>query len=511
MDKSKAFVFFGIVAAGLGISIFTLNKLGEKVEVPEEPVGKVATAQTQETPAKTPGTQSAKPTGQPGEKAKKPNQPGTGKAKSPASSASSSDPAGEKAAAKNKPASKSIASPLDDPKVKASPQAIMSTLSKGLESKDYDGFVKAVGEDAVPKEIRPRLRATIENPDLVLDPGKPYSEISKSADGLRWAINLIPKTGNGEGEQIYTDIEEIAPANFDVTKVGFPLDLNKVSATGKTGATPGVPPTGDPGKNGAKANAPGDKPAGSSPAESNPDALTIAHAFSKAVVEKNFEVARALSDPKSVTDERVAALMIAVEEGKFGLKEDRPLVVTLDRKDITWVLTRVQSPQQTSEFALELGNAGEQWLVNGLTFSKVIAALANQAGAGDVAYTPIIENPEGGDSLVLYFEFDQDGVTQRTVRQLAIVADILKLDAKRKIHISGHADAKGTDDYNSGLSDRRAASIRSTLISKGVSPGQIVTQAFGESKPLSPNFNPDGTDNPTGRSKNRRAEVYLDF
>lgn len=241
------------------------------------------------------------------------------------------------------------------------------------------------------------------------------------------------------------------------------------------------------------------------------DALTVAHAFSKAVVGRNFPAARALSDPATVTDERVAALMIAIEEGDFQLKEDRPLVVTLSRDDVTWVLTRVEGGEMRSEFALELGKADDTWAVNGLTFSKVLTALADQAGGGDVAYSPIVEDPMGGDSLVLYFEFDESGLSPRANRQLAIIADILSQGADRVIRINGHADALGTDAYNAGLSDQRADAIRNGLISMGVSPDQVVTEAFGATKPRRPNFNPDGTDNPTGRAQNRRAEVYLDF
>jgi outer membrane protein OmpA-like peptidoglycan-associated protein len=69
----------------------------------------------------------------------------------------------------------------------------------------------------------------------------------------------------------------------------------------------------------------------------------------------------------------------------------------------------------------------------------------------------------------------------------------------------------GSDNYNAKLSNQRADAIREALILMGVSSNQVVTEGFGESKPRRPNFNPDGSDNPTGRSENRRAEVYLDF
>ena len=91
------------------------------------------------------------------------------------------------------------------------------------------------------------------------------------------------------------------------------------------------------------------------------------------------------------------------------------------------------------------------------------------------------------------------------------MADILAQGEERVIRINGHADALGTDDYNIALSNKRAEAIRQILISMGVKPKQVVTEAFGAAKPRKPNFLPDGSDNPSGRSQNRRAEVLLEF
>ena len=112
---------------------------------------------------------------------------------------------------------------------------------------------------------------------------------------------------------------------------------------------------------------------------------------------------------------------------------------------------------------------------------------------------------------MLYFEYDEAGVANRAQRQVEIVADILKSDPKKTLTITGHADALGTDDYNRDLSGKRAAAVKQALIAAGVPETQILTEALGESAPLRPNVNPDGTDNPTGRGHNRRAEVFLNF
>ena len=367
----------------------------------------------------------------------------------------------------------------------ASPEAAMKALSRVLGKRDFQALKALVGAEALPQSIRPKVRSIVQNPDFNLSASKPFTEISKSAGSARWALNFDSDDVEKVAE-LYADLTEIEGGKIVISGIRLPMEIADVGPSTPLG--------------------PGNKIS-----SDHSDALAIVHAFALAVVQRDFETARALSDLESVTDERVAALIIAIEEGNFTLKEDRPFVVTLAREDITWVLSRLQSDSGASEFAVELGQFDGNWKVSGLTFSKVLSALAQAAGGGGVAYSPIVEDPAGGDSLVLYFEFDETNLTSRGNRQLAIVADILSQGEDRVIQINGHADALGSDNYNAKLSNQRADAIREALISMGVSSNQVVTEGFGESKPRRPNFNPDGSDNPTGRSENRRAEVYLDF
>ena len=99
----------------------------------------------------------------------------------------------------------------------------------------------------------------------------------------------------------------------------------------------------------------------------------------------------------------------------------------------------------------------------------------------------------------------------RSLRQIDILARILKADSKKTLNIGGHADALGSDDYNRKLSESRAVSVRSALVMFGVPESQILVTAFGEAKPWKENTTEDGTDNPEGRQHNRRAEIYLNF
>lgn len=363
----------------------------------------------------------------------------------------------------------------------ADPQALARDLARLLESGDIDAILKMAADGAVSPEIKKELEKLLRGKNFKADPENPVSELAKSPDGERWVIHM-KDAATGEKVEIYADVSK--------AQGGQGWEVKKLS----------LPPGGD----GMQQAAGQDGAAG--------DALSVAYEFAKAVMARDFEKARKMTNPGKITDERVAALMIAIEDGEFHLRQDKPMVVTLARDDLAWVLARLDSSNGGSEFAIEMNPGGALgWEIHGLTFSKVIATIANASGAGDVAYTPIVADPQGGDSLVLYFEFDEDGLNSRSGKQLAIVADILRQDPKRRIHINGHADALGTDDYNRGLSDSRAAAVSSALIGMGVAQDQVVTKAYGEAMPRRPNFNPDGTDNPSGRSQNRRAEVYLDF
>ena len=146
-----------------------------------------------------------------------------------------------------------------------------------------------------------------------------------------------------------------------------------------------------------------------------------------------------------------------------------------------------------------------------INLDRLLADYARRVAGGDVYYSPLVKNPAGGDTLALYFGFDEDEVNPRTRRQLEIVSKILRADPDKKITLSGHTDALGTRDYNDDLSGRRAAVVRDLLIEAGVSATQIVTVAKGSSQPRRPNITEGGVDNPDGRKVNRRTEIYLDF
>lgn len=110
------------------------------------------------------------------------------------------------------------------------------------------------------------------------------------------------------------------------------------------------------------------------------------------------------------------------------------------------------------------------------------------------------------------FEFDRaevDAETRSRIRQVAALLDS-PVAAGRKLIVEGHTDALGSRAYNQKLSERRAEAVIMELANAGVARPRISLRAFGKDKPLAPNRNADGSDNPEGRAKNRRVALLIE-
>lgn len=83
------------------------------------------------------------------------------------------------------------------------------------------------------------------------------------------------------------------------------------------------------------------------------------------------------------------------------------------------------------------------------------------------------------------------------------LATVLKEAPDRKVLIEGHTDSVGSDAYNQGLSERRAAAVQTALLERGVSSDQITAIGKGKSMPVASN------DNAAGRQQNRRVEMVF--
>jgi len=112
-----------------------------------------------------------------------------------------------------------------------------------------------------------------------------------------------------------------------------------------------------------------------------------------------------------------------------------------------------------------------------------------------------------GDVL---FDFDKWDIRPDAEESLKKVAEIIKTYKSTKVVISGHTDSIGKEEYNQTLSEKRAESVKRWLSENGgINPEVMETVGYGESKPVVPNTNSDGSDNPAGRQKNRRVGVLI--
>jgi len=110
------------------------------------------------------------------------------------------------------------------------------------------------------------------------------------------------------------------------------------------------------------------------------------------------------------------------------------------------------------------------------------------------------------------FEFNKSNLTSDARAKARDIAEVLDGPAVRNRHVSieGHTDSIGSEDYNLLLSERRAQSVASAVESNGVSSSRLQSRGFGKKYPIAPNKNSDGSDNPSGRAKNRRVEVIIE-
>ena len=114
-----------------------------------------------------------------------------------------------------------------------------------------------------------------------------------------------------------------------------------------------------------------------------------------------------------------------------------------------------------------------------------------------------------GDTLILRmpsdvtFGYDSDTIDGRFYAVLDDVANVLNTYDQSIVDVIGHADSRGSDEYNQALSERRASSVAGYLLQRGVMRERLYVAGRGESMPVAPN------DTDAGRATNRRVEIVI--
>ena len=104
-------------------------------------------------------------------------------------------------------------------------------------------------------------------------------------------------------------------------------------------------------------------------------------------------------------------------------------------------------------------------------------------------------------NATVYFEFDKSSLTSKSIQTLKSTVDALNENSTIEVTLSGHADERGTREYNLALGQRRAESVSDYLVLNGINKSRITVKSFGEEKPLA-----YGQDE-ASYAKNRRVEI----
>ncbi len=104
-------------------------------------------------------------------------------------------------------------------------------------------------------------------------------------------------------------------------------------------------------------------------------------------------------------------------------------------------------------------------------------------------------------TMIIYFDFDQSELRPEYADLLARHAAELSNNGRTAVRLEGHADERGSREYNIGLGERRSQTVRRMLLIQGASSEQISTVSFGEERPVA-----FGSDEDSWQ-QNRRVEI----
>ena len=132
------------------------------------------------------------------------------------------------------------------------------------------------------------------------------------------------------------------------------------------------------------------------------------------------------------------------------------------------------------------------------------ANTASEGGGGGITVTP--EQAAAArlrQQLVVYFEYDQAEIKPEFNAMLEAHARFLASNPNAQVRLEGHTDERGSREYNIGLGERRAQSVRRVLMLQGATAAQVSTVSYGEERPAP---GATGSDEESWRL-NRRVEL----
>tara|TARA_R110000782_G_scaffold24497_1_gene63798 strand:+ start:768 stop:1283 length:516 start_codon:yes stop_codon:yes gene_type:complete len=118
-----------------------------------------------------------------------------------------------------------------------------------------------------------------------------------------------------------------------------------------------------------------------------------------------------------------------------------------------------------------------------VTYGGDSGADTSGAGGGGLGDGEFFGEADETLGTVIYFDFDSSEVRAQDQDIVAAHAIRLNEDSFASVRLEGHADERGSREYNIGLGERRAQAVRQLLMIQGVNASQIQTVSFGEERP----------------------------
>ena len=190
------------------------------------------------------------------------------------------------------------------------------------------------------------------------------------------------------------------------------------------------------------------------------------------VAQRKVDIARARAEARYAEQERTA-LAAQLDKARLQSREREAAAARVDASSARMEASAAQ--QQAAELQRELEAMQARNTDRGLVLTL-------------------------GDVL---FETGKADLKAGTIANLDRLAQFLAKHPDRTVTIEGHTDSVGGEDFNLGLSHRRAESVRSYLLRQGIETTRIQTQGMGESVPVASN------DTAGGRQQNRRVEIIV--
>lgn len=234
-------------------------------------------------------------------------------------------------------------------------------------------------------------------------------------------------------------------------------------------------------------------------AAQNPDTQNLASLYDAEQALKKAENASTATEMEHLAylAEKQAEVAIAMAEAKDAKTKRESLTKQQDEARLTAREREIAEKQRQAEMAMDEAERARQ--------EAQKLAEKNRQLEDQLAELKGKQTDKGlvltlGDVL---FETGKADLLSGALQQIDKIAAYLNQATDRNVLVEGHTDNVGGDEYNMGLSERRANSVRFALVERGVASNRILAKGYGKTKPVADNSTE------VGRQQNRRVEITI--